>query len=302
MRLTGGLSVKGAVQTAILSTPTSDPSQFQGQGNANDAKLQFPYLPQSMLLDAKGGDWAIDPIDDDPASTDVTRWRMAGYVMSSMEGIVWEELTNIASISTVKALQLASQSSISMTTVSPGGSAPSTLPTGIQSSINQYLSQGYQVYTPMQTVTIGSGSAQWTGAGYILRQHDTTHDPSGTLWWDIGFIIQDSNGSPHGGYAIGAPATVTVPTTAISNYEVGDPINTANGNVTHDETDFTIPNLGAPLGMARHYDSFNTVASGTPWSDRGMGDGWSFTYSDKLVSDTSLNNPADANDPNRSTR
>ncbi|NQU22994.1 MAG: hypothetical protein HQ567_17085 [Candidatus Nealsonbacteria bacterium] len=33
----------------------------------------------------------------------------------------------------------------------------------------------------------------------------------------------------------------------------------ANGNVTHDETDFSIPNLGVSLGFSRHYDSFNTV-------------------------------------------
>ena len=65
--------------------------------------------------------------------------------------------------------------------------------------------------------------------------------------------------------------------------------------MTHDETDFTIPNLGTPLGMARHYDSQNTVASGSSWSDRGMGDGWSFTYSDRLVSSTG--NPADTSDP-----
>ena len=50
---------------------------------------------------------------------------------------------------------------------------------------------------------------------------------------------------------------------------------TSNGDVTHTETDFTIPNLGTPLQMMRTYDSSNTVASGTPWSDRGMGDGWS---------------------------
>jgi len=37
------------------------------------------------------------------------------------------------------------------------------------------------------------------------------------------------------------------------------PINIANGDVSHDETDFSIPNLGAPLAFRRHYDSLNTV-------------------------------------------
>jgi YD repeat-containing protein len=64
------------------------------------------------------------------------------------------------------------------------------------------------------------------------------------------------------------------------------------------ETDFTIPNLGTPLEMVRSYDSFNTVASGTSWSDRGMGDGWSFSYSDEITLATTLKDPADANDTN----
>ena len=77
---------------------------------------------------------------------------------------------------------------------------------------------------------------------------------------------------------------------------MAEPIDPANGDVTHSETDFSIPNLGAPLEMVRSYDSLNTVASGTAWSDRGMGDGWSFTDSDELLSTTALGDPADRND------
>ena len=53
-----------------------------------------------------------------------------------------------------------------------------------------------------------------------------------------------------------------------------------------DATDFSVPNLGTPLGMSRHYHSINTSSTGVaPASapDRGMGDGWSFTYSDMLI-------------------
>src|SRR5208282_2207527 len=76
-----------------------------------------------------------------------------------------------------------------------------------------------------------------------------------------------------------------------SQITVGEPINPANGDVTHDETDFSIPNLGTPLEMVRAYDSFNTVKSGTSWSDRGMGDGWSFSYSDTISAANASNDP-----------
>ncbi|MFN9970336.1 MAG: DUF6531 domain-containing protein, partial [Phycisphaerae bacterium] len=60
----------------------------------------------------------------------------------------------------------------------------------------------------------------------------------------------------------------------------------ATGGVYHEETDVEIPNLGTPLTFRRRYDSIHTVSglAGTPaaWSDRGMGEGWSFTYSDRL--------------------
>ena len=60
----------------------------------------------------------------------------------------------------------------------------------------------------------------------------------------------------------------------------------ANGDVTHNETDISVPNLGVPLAFNRQYDSYNTVSgltgAPTPWSDRGLGEGWSFTYSDRL--------------------
>ena len=48
------------------------------------------------------------------------------------------------------------------------------------------------------------------------------------------------------------------------NIDVGEPINPANGDASHDETDFSIPNLGTPLEMVRSYDSFNTGPPSPP--------------------------------------
>ena len=304
--LTSGMPRYVDVQTALLSTPTNDPSQLQFAGDS--AKLQFPYLPQSMLLDAKGGNWAEDAIDDvtsnGSTNYNVERSQIVAYTMSSMEGIVWEELTDLDSISTVKALQLANiQTGNSLTTVSPGGIAPTTLPQAIQDSINGYLAQNYQVYTPTHEITLGSGSSQWHGVGYVVRKHDPLRDPTGQLWWDWGEIIQGALngqpiGEPHGGDAEWHQVTVPVADTTFNAKTTPDPISTANGDLTHDETDFTIPNLGVPLAMARHYDSFNTVPSGTTqWSDRGMGEGWSFTYSDTITAANANNDPTYATDP-----
>ena len=45
--------------------------------------------------------------------------------------------------------------------------------------------------------------------------------------------------------------------------------------------------------MVRQYDSHQHVGPGqTAWSDRGMGEGWSFTYSDELVP-SQFERPAD---------
>ena len=219
---------------------------------------------------------------------------MIGYTKSAMESGVWEEPTNIASISTVKSLQIADQlhaanpSQISVVTIDPGGSAPTSLPSQIQNSINNtYLAQGYEVEVPTQEVSIGNSSSElWTGVGYIIRKHDTTRDPLGTLWWDWGYIIQGgvngAIGDPHGGFAVGPPGPVNYTLPTVTNTYVSEPINTADGDVVHDQTDFSIPNLGDPLSVVRHYHSANTQQS---WSDRGMGDGWTFTYSDTLTSD-----------------
>ena len=58
--------------------------------------------------------------------------------------------------------------------------------------------------------------------------------------------------------------TTEIPLNNASEVTIGEPVNPANGDVTHDETDFSIPNLGTPLEMVRPYDSFNTAASGRP--------------------------------------
>jgi uncharacterized delta-60 repeat protein/RHS repeat-associated protein len=265
--------------------------------NDNLKKVQMPYQPKGMGIDVPGNRWHLNPINGD-FSLNVSRDLLSGYHNSSMEGLIWEELSNYDSISTMKALQLASQQSIPFATVTSSDSRDSLntllpltgLSSPVASTIRDHIydyahNQDYSVYVPKQPVTVGNGSqpnpnGAWSGVGYTL-----TVPASGAV---DGYIIDDGVGAPHGGGAYGDLLTPVVPVT--TGYGL-DPIGTTNGDVWHGETDLSIPNLGTPLTFARHYHSFDTadmpatIRSLAP--DRGIGDGWSFSYSDRLMTDGS---------------
>jgi RHS repeat-associated protein len=65
-------------------------------------------------------------------------------------------------------------------------------------------------------------------------------------------------------------------------YTGGD-VNVANGNVTVDATDLTLPGIGLPLTFSRHYDSQSVTNALTYGADNGLGLGWSFSYGDHLI-------------------
>ena len=231
---------------------------------------------------------------------DVWHFNLMGYNSSSMEALVWEELSNTPSICTTKSIQTAYTSGTpnglglkvetftksNITNIGTDLVAFNHSAVQIRADITNFVNQyptGYSVRVPTSYTDVGTGSNKWHGIGYLIT------DANGV---DISNIIDSGDGHPHGGWTGGNPDFVlNYPTqpvvwsggTPVSN-EVGDPIEIDNGNVTHDETDLSIPNLGTPLAFARHYASNTTVASGgTAWSDRGMGEGWSFTYGDSLM-------------------
>ena len=161
----------------------------------------------------------------------------------------------------------------------------------------------YQVVTPSVETAVGKDSSGnetyvissiyngWVGLGYVEQR-----SPKGESdWSNMGFMIvgyRIENGvaqsleNPHGGVVTTTPNYATATSTTLANYLkgiVGDPINTANGDVMHDETDFSIPNYGVELSFTRHYHSFYCD------TDLGMGYGWTFSYSDTLTFDTSNN-------------
>ena len=155
-----------------------------------------------------------------------------------------------------------------------------------------YAGVKFTALVPAKEIKVGAGSdprKQWTGVGYTLTC-DTSDTRNGST---VGYIIHggvDGVISSSGGAQSRVSTTVVSIPPVLSIYNLGlsygDPVNMATGGVYHEETDFEIPNLGTPIAFRRRYDSIHTVSglngAPQPWSDRGMGEGWSFSYSDRI--------------------
>ena len=159
-------------------------------------------------------------------------------------------------------------------------------PVGRDSSPAQNL---VNVTTP--GYTLGKVYNGWVGVGLLV---ETPNGEGG--WNESGVLIQgysvvsgvarpDRRKRTAASFRPFLPTDTSDRPRRAQHVQSGDPINTANGDVISDATDFSVPNLGTPLEMSRHYHSINTSATGAPTAtpDRGMGDGWSFTYSDTLT-------------------
>jgi RHS repeat-associated protein len=273
-------------------------------------KRQFPFLPANIGIDLPGLRYSAFAIDASTRAIDLNRDLLLGYANSSQEGLVLEELTNCESVSTMKAFQVAAVTRGLSDIVEIDADLLSTkriedlLPgvrDAIRKSIARVVTEGepglpedqkvtFKARVLRNEVTVGSGGADtnWKGVGYTLTYvtKKLNDDRNGKT---VGFVIHDGNASYGGAQTLlQTPVVPRLPTPAAfnPNNEAGDPVNMANGGVYHEETDFDIPNLGTPLAFRRRYDSIHTVSglTGAPqaWSDRGMGEGWSFTYSDRL--------------------
>jgi YD repeat-containing protein len=284
--LTWALPLYNAIGCGV-ATAYSDPTDNSSQ----NGDLQIRYLPSQTGIDIPDGYWNSSSIDETLVTisgnqriltaTDIDRDKIMGYTNSAMEALVWEELTNTPGISTIKSLQMASTNTALLTDVGQVSSALAALTDTngpqIRTDVSTFISQGYNVLVPKEYTTVGTG-VQWHGIGYILINTTTGRSE--------GYVIDNGVEKPHGGWTGGNADPVNILSSTINSAwaTVGDPIEISNGNVVHDEADINIPNLGVPLAFGRHYASNTTVPLGQAWSDRGMGEGWSFTYSDTLTS------------------
>ncbi|MCE5268857.1 MAG: autotransporter-associated beta strand repeat-containing protein [Planctomycetaceae bacterium] len=294
--LTGAVPVYNFVASCLASSASTLQTA--------DFSQQLPYLPASMSIDVQNNFCDAVAINgSDPSA--VTRFNQVGYNDSAAESALWEELTNIPSASTVKAIQYANQNGIDIAPFGPGSTrqqiydqfsliSDTNFRNGLADSIHSYCQAGYSVDSPTQIMSFGNDQSQpWTGVGF------TVADSAGRV---LAYMIYGGvSGSSQyatvsGGAAVGPPSIVYDVVSAVVSLLATDPVNTANGDVVYQATDFSIPNLGVPLTFARQYDSFNTVSglagAPSPWSDRGMGEGWSFSFSDTLTTSTDVNDPS----------
>jgi len=303
--LTGAVANRFAVALGIA---TSGPTL----STTATPSLQFSYLPADMGIDVPANVGGAMPIDQSTTALDLNRDTLIGYSNSALEGLTLEELTNFDSISTVKAFQMvaASRGMSGLVEINAGNvDKIETLLPGVRAEIRtviantvtnglaglaDYVGVTFKAFVPATEVSLGATTPekQWKGVGYTLTcvTADAADKRNGRT---VGFIIHGAVGGgalkSYGGATswYSSPVTVAKPAFQVNspaNY-LGDPVNIANGNVYAEQTDVEIPNLGVPLAFRRHFDSVNTMSSvGSPgnWSDRGMGEGWSFTYSDQL--------------------
>ena len=275
--LTAGVALWNRVSSGLTTSATTLKEV--------DWEQQFPCLPDKMYIDIRNMASNALSIDGSVGEDYLVRRRMMGYTNSAEENAIWEDLANIDSISTVKSFQLAREREVDIYEITSANKTTYlpllTLSTSDKNAIEYYVDTGFTVFTPKSNTDLGD----WEGVGYYAEK---IIQEGNMLSYSTKYIISGGyNGGVqetiHGGFTTQDPAPITILESTQNQFYTPDPINIANGNVTHDETDLSVPNLGVPLTFSRHYDSFNTVPYGeSPWSDRGMGEGWSFSYSDRL--------------------
>jgi RHS repeat-associated protein/uncharacterized repeat protein (TIGR01451 family) len=243
------------------------------------ANLPIPFVPTAAAVDIPGTIEDSVPIDGD-TSSDNARFALNGLSGSSQESALWEELINTPSVSTAKSLEIATAAGIPVFVINQSNKATLlpqlTLAAADVTAIGTAVDAGATVTTPRDPTPL----RDWQGVGYIA-------DFGNSVSYLISGGLRNGHAMvSHGGFASGTPTdpTLTPDGTPDQNQStVDDPVNEANGNLEHDETDITLPGIGLPLDFARHYDSQSTV-------NAGMGQGWMFSYADFLTfnSDSSI--------------
>jgi RHS repeat-associated protein len=301
-RLTEAMLDYNMVASGVATADTA----LSDNGGIN-TNLQIRYLPASMGIDVPTANWNSISIDETAVTcvpfqertltpTDIAHYVLMACANSAMEALICEDLTNTPSISTTKSMQMAYEfgtanaagykvetfdssniGQIDTDLSALSGACGANIRNNIRNFINN--NPGYSVRVPTHYTTIDTGSAQWQGVGYFVVEAD------GVILCNI---IDNGLEAPHGAWTGGDANDATPRPSIPEGPTVGDPIEIANGNVIHDETDISIPNLGVPLSFSRHYASNTTVSAGqTPWSNRGLGEGWSFSFGDWLEFDGS---------------
>ena len=308
-----GETIAGSTATSSVSAELVSSSTTSSR--AEDLSQDFPILPDNMVLDVGNHAPSEVPINGEnqpggqnqtcPGPTtgasqneDLLRRTLIAFSDLAEESAVWEGIVNVQTLSSVSSLQMArtapssgsgSNQVVEIAPYDPNNVIPTLdFSPGDIAQITADVdspSNPYTVYTPVND-TLLNGVSEVGYIAFVVVQNE-------------GETIYNFLESVTGGYSGGvvsttAPALVdsppAFPTVAdlpqgalnspSPSQSAGDPVNVANGDVTHQETDVSIPNLGVPLTFTRYYNS-NYQSANAP--DFGMGPGWSFSFCDRLT-------------------
>ncbi len=242
--------------TAVIGNQTLAFPQVPGQGN-----VDMGGLVETRMIGIRAH------ARSDQANA--LRSRIAALNGSAHEHAVWEELANAPAISTIKSLQLAHERAIPVLVIdaaNAGAMLPQlTIAEATKQNIGRLvLDEGATVTVPRDPTPYGS----WQGVGYMVEK------PGSCAFMISGGLAGQTSLS--GGSLAEQFCNMNLQQLIeFNDWYAGDPVNVGNGVLTHDETDFALPNIGPDLGFARHYDTQLT-------HDFGMGSGWTYSYCDHL--------------------
>lgn len=287
------------------------------------AGLSFPHVLDGIYFDMPGSKVGAVSVDVPPQGTSPYPLGyqhivdLVGKNSSNLENSIPEEFSNSHFVSTIKAFQIASipGSNIPLHTLrkvsanSYGlwtyGVAPQGTPNASFPTCGELFAANNNAIT-IDDIAQPSNSTMLPVLCGHLDGGDTLHiaaRPVKAGTFEGGAYIREQSG-PKFTFKIVSPGfpsadggkdggifnqAVNWLTTSLSSF-AGDPVNLANGNFFHEETDVDIPNKGVPLRLTRRYDSSNKL-------DRtGLGIGWSHTFSQWLEIDID-DDPTVATDP-----
>lgn len=275
--------------------------------------LPLTVKPAGAYVDFKGGTYSfvlIDTAADFSANRAKTLEaeqkdlaKLSIYSNSALEHHVWQQALRTDAVSTVRGLQYASETGVTLVTLSAANigsydslmqmSGPGSM-AAYKSLLQREVQQGATVTVPRAQIAYADAvdpSKAWRGVVYMSE--------NATLGV-YGAII---NGSISGGFPLlnstpvksvfapnaqapsflsqtgsGGPVWLASAGKGLNQLMsiAGDPVNLLNGNLIHDHTDLAVKGRGLPIVLQRWY---NGAASG---QDGPLGHGWTHSFHHQL--------------------
>ncbi len=221
-------------------------------------------VPNAVLNNVTNIDFILSPINPialDGSTNNVLAVRdIQAAELSAQEHILWESLTNATSISSVKILAEAVKQGIPVIRINQQN-RDEVLQSVSSFFGTSYLDEGYEVIVAQNPPILANN---FFGSGFLAFHAD-------------GRFAAIINSVFNGGSALGVnPGAEQKGGTDKNRTNVGDPIDVSSGNVTREDIDIRLPGVTFPIQFSRYYSSQFS-------DDLGFGDGWLFSYSDRII-------------------